>query len=89
MKEVFLILAVLGIFAYIYFLISKLDIFLKKNHKAILQEQEKREPSCIILTDDLSDEELLKEIRTFRDHHANANIVLYDDTDTNLQNKGK
>ena len=81
-RDILLILCVLGVFVFGYFLMARLDKFLDENRKAIEKENEKREPSCVMLTEEMSDEEIATEVKRFRDKHASARIVLYDSTDT-------
>ncbi|MBQ2987103.1 MAG: hypothetical protein IJE23_06430 [Tyzzerella sp.] len=81
MREVLLVLAVLLLFGYVYILMGKLDRFLSENRKSIEEKSEKTEPSRIMLTNDLSDEEILNEIRQFCVKHKNARIVIFDDMD--------
>lgn len=83
-KDILLILSVLGIFVFGYFLMARLDRFLNENRKAIEKENEKKEPSCVMLTEDMSDEDIAEEIRKFREKHNRVRIVLYDSTDTEL-----
>ncbi len=83
-RDVLLILCVLGVFVFGYFLMARLDKFLDENRKAIEKENEKREPSCVMLTEEMSDEEIAIEVKRFRDKHASARIVLYDSSDTEL-----
>ena len=82
--DILLILCVLGVFVFGYFLMARLDKLLDENRKAIEKENEKREPSCVMLTEEMSDEEIATEVKRFRDKHASARIVLYDSTDTEL-----
>ncbi len=81
MREVLLVLAVLLLFGYVYILMGKLDRFLSENRKSIEEKSGKTEPSRIMLTNDLSDEEILNEIRQFCGKHENARIVIFDDMD--------
>lgn len=81
MREVFLVLAVLLLFGYVYILMGKLDRFLSENRRSIEEKSGKTEPSRIMLTNDLSDEEILNEIRQFCVKHKNARIVIFDDMD--------
>ena len=83
-RDILLILCVLGVFVFGYFLMARLDKFLDENRKAIEKENEKREPSCVMLTEEMSDEEIATEVKRFRDKHARARIVLYDSADTEL-----
>ena len=83
-RDILLILCVLGVFVFGYFLMARLDKFLEENRKTIEKENEKREPSYVMLTEEMSDEEIATEVKRFRDKHASARIVLYDSTDTEL-----
>ena len=83
-RDILLILCIPGVFVFGYFLMARLDKFLDENRKAIEKEDEKREPSCVMLTEEMSDEEIATEVKRFRDKHASARIVLYDSTDTEL-----
>ncbi len=83
-RDIILIISVLGVFVFGYFLMSRLDKFLDENRKAIEKENEKKEPSCVMLTEDMSDEEIAEEVKRFRDKHECARIFLYDSADTEL-----
>lgn len=85
-RDILLILCVLGVFVFVfgYFLMARLDKFLDENRKAIEKENEKKEPTCIMLTEEMSDEEIATEVKRFRDKHIGARIVLYDSLDTEL-----
>ena len=81
-RDILLILCVLGVFVFGYFLMARLDKFLDENRKAIEKENEKREPSCVMLTDSLTDDEILEEIRRFRNRHKESHILIYDSSQT-------
>lgn len=78
MAELLLIVSLLGIFAFGFYLMSRLDRFLEENRKALLKENESREPSEILLPQGLSESEILCEIRRFRETHVNVDIILSD-----------
>lgn len=82
--SIILILAMSGVFG--FHLMTKLDKFLDENRKAIEKENESREPSCVMLTNSLTDEEILEEIRRFRKRHEDINVLLYDSSHTELLN---
>lgn len=84
MRNILLILSVLGVFGFGYFLMAQLDKFLDENRKAIGKENEKKEPSCVMLTEAMSDEEVVEEVRRFRGKHQSIRIILYDSSDTKL-----
>ena len=68
MAELLLIVSLLGIFAFGFYLMSRLDRFLEENRKALLKENESREPSEILLPQGLSESET----------HGNVDIILSD-----------
>ena len=78
MAELLLIVSLLGIFAFGFYIISRLDRFLGENRKALLKESESREPSEILLPHGLSDSEILSEIHRFRETHGTVDIILSD-----------
>lgn len=84
--SIILILAMSGVFEFGFHLMTKLDKFLDENRKAIEKENESREPSCVMLTNSLTDEEILEEIRRFRKRHEGINVLLYDSSHTELMN---
>ena len=85
-SSIILILAMSGVFGFGFHLMTKLDKFLDVNRKAIEKENESREPSCVMLANSLTDEEILEEIRMFRKHHEDINVLLYDSHHTELMN---
>lgn len=78
MAELLLIISLLGIFAFGFYLMSRLDQFLEKNRKALLKENKFREFSEILLPQGLSDSEILSEIHRFRETHGKVDIILSD-----------
>ncbi len=76
--ELLLIVSLLGVFAFGFFLMGRLDRFLDENRKALLKENESREPSEILLPQGLSDSEILSEIHRFRETHGTVDIILSD-----------
>ncbi len=78
MAELLLIISLLGVFAFGFYLMSRLDQFLEKNRKALLKENKFREFSEILLPQGLSDSEILSEIHRFRETHGTVDIILSD-----------
>lgn len=83
-RDIILIISVLGVFVFGYFLMARLDKFLEENRKAIEKEEEKKEPSCVMLTEEMSDEDIVEEVKKFRETHKGTRIILYDSSDTEL-----
>ncbi|UKI36700.1 MAG: hypothetical protein L6V93_23225 [Clostridiales bacterium] len=66
MKYVLLTAAVLAFFAFGYFLMDRIDRFLCENQKAIQNEESDSKSTQILLSSDLTDDEILKEIHGFK-----------------------
>ncbi len=81
-RDIVLVILALGVFVFGFFLVARLDKFLDENRKAIEKENEKKEPYCVLLTEEMSEEEIVTELKRFRDKHASTRIVLYDSSDT-------
>ncbi len=78
-RDIILVISVLGVMVFGFFLMKRLDKFLDENKKRIEQEEKKKEPHCVMLTTDLTDEELVERIRTYEKKHGDANITIYQD----------
>ena len=78
MKDVLLTASVLAFFAFGYFLMDQIDRFLCKNQMAIQNEESGSKNSQILLSSDLTDDEILKEIHGFKKNHSKTGILLYD-----------
>ena len=80
-RDIILVVAVLGVMVFGFFVMKRLDKFLDENRKRIEQAEKKKEPSCVMLTTDMTDEELIKNIRTYEKKRGHAYITLYQDED--------
>ena len=80
-RDIILVVAVLGVMVFCFFVMKRLDKFLDENRKRIEQEEKEKEPSCVMLTTDMTDEELIKNIRTYEKQRGDAYITLYQDED--------
>ena len=78
-RDIILVVAVLGVMVFGFFVMKRLDKFLDENRKRIEQEEKEKEPSCVMLTTDMTDEELIKNIRTYEKQRGDAYITLYQD----------
>ena len=74
MAELLLIVSLLAVFVSGFYLMSRLNRFLEENRKALLKENESREPSEILLPQGLSDSEISSEIRRFQETHGTVDI---------------
>ena len=77
MREVLLILAVFAIFLFGFYIMKRMDAFLEENYGTIQKEKEVQEPSLIMLTGEMSEQEIAKEIRDFSESHENVRIFVY------------
>ena len=80
-RDIILIVAVLGVMVFGFFVMKRLEKFLDENRKRIEQEEKEKKPRCIMLTTDMTDEELIKNIRTYEKQRGDAYITLYQDED--------
>ena len=80
-RDNILVVAVLGVMVFGFFVMKRLDKFLDENRKRMEQEEKEKEPSCVMLTTDMTDEELIKNIRTYEKRRGDAYITLYQDED--------
>ena len=55
-RDIILVVAVLGVMVFGFFVMKRLDKFLDENRKRIEQEEKEKEPSCVMLTTDMTDE---------------------------------
>ena len=78
-RDILLVVAVLGVMVFGFFVMKRLDKFLDENRKRM--EQEEKEPPCVMLTTDMTDEEFIKNIRTYEKQRGDAYITLYQDED--------
>ena len=79
--DIILVVAVLGVMVFGFFVMKRLDKFLDENRKRIEQEEKEKEPSCVMLTTDMTDEELIKNIRIYEKQRGDAYITIYQDED--------
>lgn len=91
MKNAVIVIALVALFAFGYFLMGKLDNFLEENRRATKTERyieenesENQSASCVMLTGELTDEEIANELRRFRKKHENARIVIYEEDEDSL-----
>lgn len=83
MIYVIIIIAVIGVLSFGYFLMARLDSFLAENKSSIESAEESREPSCVVLSGDMADENIIKEISSFRQKHGAVRIMLLEDYESN------
>ena len=80
-RDIILVVAVLGVMVFGFFVMKRLDKFFDENRKRLEQEEKEKEPRCVMLTTDMTDEELIKNIRTYEKQRGDAYITLYQDED--------
>ena len=67
-----------------WFLMRRVDHFINMNQKRVYTITK---PSYVILTDDLSDEEILEEVRRFKEENESVRICLYDNSSNDPSSK--
>lgn len=78
MKDIVLIIVVLGVFAFGFYIMKRVDDFLDENYKNMHINAEKTEPTCVMLTDNMSEDKIIKEILAFKEKHDKVYIYLCD-----------
>lgn len=81
MMDIALMIAVLGVFAFGFYITKHVDNFLDENYKNMHINAEKIEPTCVMLTDNMSEDEMIKEILAFKEKHGKVSIYLCDSDD--------
>ncbi len=84
MQEALLALVVFCFLALGFWPMKLLDRYLEEDQEPAGQEDQVCEPSCIILTEDMTDEEVNAEICCYREKHRHAKILLYDNQERNV-----
>ena len=77
MEDVILIIAVIAVMIFGFFIMKRLDVFLKENKKAI---EKKREEECSPLEfiDSENYENMISGIEKFKKSHKKAAIIVFD-----------
>lgn len=77
MEDVILIIAVAAVMVFGFFIMKRLDVFLKENKKAI---EKKREEECSSLEfiDSENYENMISGIEKFKKSHKKAAIIVFD-----------
>lgn len=77
MEDVILIIAVAAVMGFGFFIMKRLDVFLKENKKAI---EKKREEECSPLEfiDSENYENIISGIENFKKSHKKAAIIVFD-----------
>lgn len=79
MGEVIILISVLLIFLFGFYIARKMDRLLEEDYIDIQKENEAKEPSCVMLTDEMTEDEMIQEIRQFRAKHKDVKILIYSD----------
>lgn len=85
MEDVILIIAVAAVMVFGFFIMKRLDVFLKENKKAI---EKKREEECSPLEfiDSENYENMISGIEKFKKSHKKAAIIVFDKENRDLTN---
>lgn len=85
MQDVLLAMSVFCFFILGFWPMKRLDRFLEERRQFDEQEDQVREPSYILLTEDMTDEEVNAEISFYREKHRHAKILLYDNQEAAIK----
>lgn len=83
-RDIILIVSVLGVMIFGFFIMKRLDEFLEQNRKAIQKERKEIEPFYMTFEPDTDEMVIVKEIDKFKKKHKNAKIIIYDDSETDV-----
>ena len=76
MEDVILIIAVAAVMVFGFFIMKRLDVFLKENKKAI--EKKREECSPLEFIDSENYENIISGIENFKKSHKKAAIIVFD-----------
>ena len=77
MEDVILIIAVVAVMIFGFFIMKRLDVFLKENRKTIKKEQEEK-CSSLEFIDTENYENMISGIENFKKSHKKAAIIIFD-----------
>lgn len=86
MKAAIIILVIIIYFIAGCFLMVRVDDFINRNSVRKKPENRIKDPSCIILSGDQSEEDIMNKVRDFRDKHSETRILIYDTETGSPQN---
>jgi len=83
MKTAAIVLVLAGMIAYGWYLMKNIDRILKRTRRMsptrkkyiTIEKNEVKEPTCVLITDDLSEEEEEKEIENFRKKYNKKGVI--------------
>lgn len=78
MKAAVLIICALAVIVLGYFLMKQFDKFLDRNCKLLEKENKNKEPACVMLSGNMTDKEIVEEIRRFQQKHGRVKIIISD-----------
>lgn len=80
-ENIVLILSVVGVLTLGYFLVTKIDKLLGPGRRSIEKETEKRDPACVMFTEDATTEEIATEVQKFRKDRGKSRVIIYSATE--------
>ena len=85
MKTAVIILVILIYLILGCFLMLRVNDFIESNRKDLTKTRDRKDPSCVILVGEQTDEDIMDSLRTFRDRHEDTRILIYDNSSEPLQ----
>ena len=80
LRDILLVITVLAVFVFGFFVMKRLDKFLKENYKPYFRENEEK-PTRIIHNENTSDEEILSDIKKVKEKGGKVKIVISNEDD--------
>lgn len=80
MKTAIIILVILIYLILGCFLMMKVNDFIESNRRESSEKPERKDPSCVILVGEQTEENIIYSLRDFRKSHSNTRILIYDST---------
>lgn len=89
MEDFYLFVIACSLFLFVYFIMKQIDCLIDSCEYEKEIENKKKLPACILLSENLTDEEMIKEIKIFKKNHHGIKIFLLSDQEEIVHREGK
>lgn len=86
MKTAVIILVILIYLILGCFLMLRVNDFIESNRKEPSEKRDRKDPSCVILVGEQTDEAIMDSLHDFKDRHNETRILIYDNSSEPSQN---
>ncbi len=80
LRDILSVITVLAVFVFGFFVMKRLNKFLNGNYKPYFRENEEK-PTRIVYNEDVSDEEILSDIKKVREKGGKIKVVVSNEDD--------